>query len=64
MATHVAVLLTVAQAKQLAEAGKRWHAVKTMTDGPGRDMAAGRATLGGIRALEKAIEGTETDAKR
>lgn len=63
MSRHVAVLLTVAQAKQLKEAGTRWYAVKTMQDGPGRDMAAGRATLGGIRALEKAIEGAEADEK-
>lgn len=60
MARHLAVLLTEAQAVQLAEAGKRWFAVKSMKDGPGRDMHAAQATRNGVEALERAVR----DAQR
>jgi hypothetical protein len=60
MAKHLAVLLTEAQALQLIEAGKRWWTVKSMTDGPGRDMHAAQATRNGVEALERAVR----DAQR
>lgn len=55
MPKYLAVLLTEAQAIQLAEGGKRWFAVKAMKDGPGRDMHAAQATRNGVEALERAV---------
>lgn len=57
MAEYVAPVLTVPQARELREAAKRWWVVKSMTDGPGRDMAAARATLNAIRALDAVLPG-------
>lgn len=55
MTKYLAVLLTEPQAAQLIEAGQRWELVKSMKEGPARDMHAAQATRNGVAALERAV---------